>query len=434
MSRRPGQPWCGVSEDWGWPMSVAVVDAEDWPDGIPAESLDPQRPYASLVVRRMLRPVGVMCIAAGGGATGAMIGPLPSEPTGPPPDLLPASGDLPAVTVVVCTRFDRRRTLLECLASLRALDGAPAEILVVDNRPRADAQSRREVEALGGVRVLHESRPGLAAARNRALRAASGELIAFTDDDALVDPIWLRALAGRLRAHPEEVGVCGLVLPRALDTAAQVRLETYRGGFGPRGLVAVSHRLRTVPRPGRVAAPYVDALDDRGRVLDSALLYEFGQYGVGANMAFRTAALRAAGGFDVRLGAGTPTCGGEDIELFVRLVGGGHALGFEPAAIVFHEHRRTAQELRLQMRQYGTGFTATLTALLANDPRRALAMGGTLAAVVRARARDGASASGGGRSRGSTGVQRATLRRLEFRGMARGPDAFLRSWLRATMV
>lgn len=399
-------------------MRIDVIDVETWPDGALGVRAGDGYRYRSLVVRCGGRPRGVLCAPAQdvSAITRAELercvqrGPAPCEPP------LLDGGLLPSITVVVCTTFGRSDTLLECLASLERLDGRPSEILVVDNRPRSDARARTLVEGIRAARLIHEPRPGLAAARNRALQAAGGEIVAFTDDDVVVDPLWLRAIATRLRTHPEEVGACGLVLPRRLETAAQVRLETYRGGFGPRSMSAVTHRL--VRRPGLIGvrAPRVSATDGAGEAVRTFPLYEVGRLGVGANMAFRAASLREAGGFDERLGAGTPACGGEDIELFVRLIWGGAALGFEPAAIVLHEHRRTDAELQAQMRQYGVGFTATLTALACTDPRHLLAMAATAPA-------------GGRRKLGDSSAEATKLRRLEFRGRLRGPDAFLRSWL-----
>jgi hypothetical protein len=181
--------------------------------------------------------------------------------------------------------------------------------------------------------------------------------------------------------------------------------------------------------------PRVEAIDASGGVVASEPLYRVGQFGVGANMAFRAAALRDAGAFDVRLGAGTPACGGEDIELFVRLVWGGGRIGYEPAAIVLHEHRRDEDGLRAQMRQYGIGFTAALTALVASDPRHAAGM---LATVIEMALRRGSARAPGPRERGRRRRSRsgrgggyADLERLEFTGMLRGADAFLRSWMLA---
>jgi GT2 family glycosyltransferase len=75
-------------------------------------------------------------------------------------------------------------------------------------------------------------------------------------------------------------------------------------------------------------------------------------------MAFRAAALREIGGFDERLGAGSPAGGGEDLDAFVRVLLAGYRLSYEPAALAWHEHRVTQADLGRQMYAYGKGLSA----------------------------------------------------------------------------
>ena len=243
--------------------------------------------------------------------------PAPSQARVPRP---PRAHLLPSISVVVPSLLERLDGLQACLRSLADLDYPDYEVIVVDNRPAGSPPVD-----LPGVRVVRETRPGISAARNRGLEDATGEIVAFTDDDVEVDPGWLRAIATRFLAQPEEACVTGLTLPNELETPAQVALEEYYGGFGVRTFAAVSHRMRA-PRGSSLLAPAtVDAIDDSGRVLRSFSLYAAGSFGAGANMAYRAAALRELGGFDCALGAGTDTHGGEDLAMFARLVWRGHA-------------------------------------------------------------------------------------------------------------
>jgi GT2 family glycosyltransferase len=252
----------------------------------------------------------------------------------------PADEPVPSCTVAVCTH-DRPELLAACLASLeRAIAdaGGEVELLVVDNAP-SDDRSAEVVAASPTARRVVEPRPGLDFARNRALAEATGELIAFVDDDVEVEVQWLRAIRRALADDPAAGGCTGLVLPWELVSDAQVRFER-RGGFG-RGF----ERLR---RPGGS-----DPHDP---------LYPFGAgiFGAGCNMAFRRSVLQELGGFDEALDTGRPLPGGGDIDMFFRVVRSGWPMLYEPAAAVRHKHRRDHASLRRQYRSWGTGLMAFL--------------------------------------------------------------------------
>lgn len=240
----------------------------------------------------------------------------------------------PTITVAVCTR-DRPDLLDRCLASLRGLRDTP-RVLVVDNAPTTDATARLMVESYPEFAYVVEPVRGLDHARNRAIAETTTEVVAFTDDDVVVDPGWTEAIARAFAEDPQLAAVTGLVVPFELETPAQQLFERL-GGFG-RGY---RRRWETATRStGRPAAP--------GRALGA------GEYGTGANMAFRAAAFARIGGFDPALDVGTPTGGGGDLEMFHRVISSGEALRYEPAATVFHCHRRTMAELCAQLRDNGS--------------------------------------------------------------------------------
>jgi glycosyltransferase involved in cell wall biosynthesis len=247
---------------------------------------------------------------------------------GPGPRALPSSA--PPISVVVCTR-DRTAFLERCLGSLLALDYPAYEVIVVDNAPRDDATAR--LAASLPVRYVREPRPGLDRARNRGIAEARHDLIAFTDDDARADPGWLSALA-RAFADPEVAAVTGLVAPAELETPAQEYFERVYGGMGkgPRPRMFRRERMRPKQLIGIQAV------------------------GVGANMAFRRAVLAATGGFDPALDVGTPSSGGGDLDMFHRVVAGGWTLRYEPAALVWHQHRREMEALFRQLSNDGRSF------------------------------------------------------------------------------
>jgi hypothetical protein len=77
------------------------------------------------------------------------------------------------------------------------------------------------------------------------------------------------------------------------------------------------------------------------------------------------------GGFAVDLGAGTLAHGGEDLDVLLRTVLAGHVIVYEPAALMWHRHRRSFEALRRQMFRYGIGLSATVTKWCLDDPRTA---------------------------------------------------------------
>jgi O-antigen biosynthesis protein len=270
-------------------------------------------------------------------------------PTPRPPDTLPK------VTVAVCTR-DRPDDLARCLDALTRLEYPSLDLLVVDNASRSEAP-RRAVELLShrGLRYVREPRLGLEWATNRAIAECRTEILAFTDDDALPDRHWVTALVGPFIDDPRVMAVTGLVAPDELETEAQSLFEAY-GGFGS-GFDRIRFQI------------------DRERGESVAGRYGWsGIAGTGANMAFQRSVFNAIGPFEPALGAGTVSRGGGDVEMFFRVVKEGHALVYEPDAIVRHRHRRTYAELKTQLADWGiaTCSVAVRSAFAYPDERRPL--------------------------------------------------------------
>lgn len=393
-------------------MLVAVIDVD-----APLGDLDCARPEAPpygaawILACRQGRPLGPAEIPVLGDAISAEV--LERElrrQLGPAWDRQPYVGETTPVSasVIVTTNFARPAQLRRCLESLAALDYPDYEVIVVDNR--APGPSPVELE---GARVVREPRPGISAARNRGLREASGEIVAFTDDDVEVDTRWLQALCRRFGQEPEVAGVTGLVVPRELETPAQVWFEQSGNGldrsFAP---LTFEHaaRFRVLRRE----------LEGGGQRVGS--LYAAGEFGLGSNMAFRTEMLRSAGGFDEALGVGTPAHGGEDLAMLIELLTGGHRLAYEPTAITHHSHRETLPELERQLYGYGVAFTAMLTAIALRNPRHLIGLARVVPAWLRS-LRDPASAKRTNR----TASYPARLARAELRGMLGGPLAYFRA-------
>jgi glycosyltransferase involved in cell wall biosynthesis len=209
------------------------------------------------------------------------------------------------ITVVVPTR-DRPAHLATCLAALRRELMADDELLVVD--------SCSETPVTGAS--IRAARPGASLARNLGWRAATSEVVAFVDDDVEVAPGWRAALA---EALPGVDLVCGRV--------------------------AVPVDQQGVERP-------VAVTPDVPRQLLGELR------GVSANLAVRRTALEAVGGFDERLGPGTWSRAGEDLELQDRLLRADFVGLYAPEVLAYHDQWRSRRELVRLDYGYGVGAGA----------------------------------------------------------------------------
>jgi glycosyltransferase involved in cell wall biosynthesis len=254
----------------------------------------------------------------------------------------------PSLTIAICTK-DRAARLARLLDALEAIRGASEfralEVLVVDNAS-VDSGTREVVESRADVRYRFEPKTGLDFARNAALETATGDLIAYLDDDVVVDRGWLAGLYRVWADCPDAGGYSGLVLPYRLETPAQIRFER-EGGFG-RGFERIHHRGALLGNP----------LHPVGA----------GVVGAGANMCFRRDLLLELGGFDEALDTGAPLPGGGDLDIFYRVLRSGHAIVYEPRYAVFHEHRETMAQLRRQYWSWGLGFMAFLEKARRTDP------------------------------------------------------------------
>ena len=214
------------------------------------------------------------------------------------------------ISVVVCTR-DRPEALERCLAGLSDCGEPPFETIVVDNAPANRPVA--DIAAARGARYFLEPVIGLSRARNAGLRAATGEVVAFIDDDAVPHRGWLSRVAESFR--DADVGaVGGEIVPSTADPDPGAYRIVERRCLRR----ADSHRFEVA---------------------------SFGGVGNGGNMSFRRNALLRVGGFDERLGLGSTVPGFEDHDAFTRVVEAGYAALSDPDVIVSHDARsRDSQE------------------------------------------------------------------------------------------
>lgn len=310
----------------------------------------------------------------------------------------------PRVSIIIVTH-DRPVSLSRTLKSVLALEYANYEIIVVDNAPGTPETRdmlEREFDGVNSIRYVAHDVPGATPARIRGIECSEGTIIAFADDDVVVDRFWLSELVTGFEQGPNVACVTGLTLPLVLDTLAQVLFEEY-GGFG-RGF---SRRL-------------YDMHDHRPA--DRLFPYAIGRVGSGNNVAWDKRRFSEIGGFDIALSQ----IGAEDISAFFDALDSGFTIVYEPAAIVFHEHRSEFGDLRKQVYWYGIGLGGYLARCFARDTVRFVTRVPFGLAYLLS-------------STSSKNVKKSSLfpqelTRLERRGAWRGAALYIRARLRSTWV
>jgi glycosyltransferase involved in cell wall biosynthesis len=238
------------------------------------------------------------------------------------------------VSLIICTR-NRCRQLSRCLQCVRnIIFGRPWELIVVDNGSTDDTASiveRFSQTAPVSVRYMLEPTPGLGNARNAGLRAARGEILAFTDDDCYPDPEFLSCSWSAF--EDQSVGyISGRIMLHDLaDFPATINESSTPRTFAARSFI----------RAGDVQ---------------------------GANMAFRRSVLVHIGGFDPFFGAGS-LFATEDVDAASRASIQGWEGRYRPDVIVRHHHGRKASDARQLWKSYSVGRGAYHMKLLLNGGR-----------------------------------------------------------------
>jgi GT2 family glycosyltransferase len=310
----------------------------------------------------------------------------------------------PMTASVVVTGSHDPMLLERCLRSIFACNDRTLEVIVVEQRTASPPMLRMLDERFEGERRLHlveAAGAGVSRARNAGLADAAGEVVMFVDDDVVVDAQWINRWRAAFDGDHDIACVTGLILPPRLENDGQLAGEQFAS-------LARGFRRKAFRVPdGRTTHPF--------------FYYTPGSMGSGANTALRADVARELGGLDVALGPGTPSLGGEDLDIYARLLEAGHAVAYDPSVIVWQERDGGVAQLRRQVVRQGVSVGAALAKQLATTSDRRTLLH-ALPAGVRYELDLGAAP-------GPRGLR--WLRRL---GLALGPTAYAASALRSAYV
>jgi GT2 family glycosyltransferase len=227
------------------------------------------------------------------------------------------------LTAAIAT-LDRPASLVRCLDALLSGDVLPAEVIIVDQSSDDATQIVLEQHRMRAPIVyIRQSRCGLSASRNAAVARASCPIIAVTDDDCVPSPGWIAAIDRAFASPTLPDAVTGRILPLGPDEP---------------GSYVVSPRVDTVPSEfGGKVVPWL--------------------VGSGGNTAVKREWFNRIGGYDERLGAGSPGKAAEDTEFIYRLLSAGAHIRYEPDALIYHERQSRARRLATRW-SYGYGIGA----------------------------------------------------------------------------
>ena len=260
------------------------VDVTDWAFGIVTTARKPKASYGALQ-------------------------PLLKNPERPLYQRFLPQTKLPKVSIVVCS-YNGARTLHDCMTSLQDLHYPEYEIILVDDGSKDDTQEI--MQQFPRVQNIRQKNRGLSVARNVGIAAGTGEVIAFTDSDCMVDRDWLYFLVQTLLSS---------------------------------NFAAVGGPNISPPATDWIQATVGAAPGSPSHVL---LTDTIAEHVPGCNMAYHKWALEMIGGFDPEYRKA-----GDDVDVCWRLMQSGYQIGFSPAAVVWHYRRFEVRTYFSQQVGYG---------------------------------------------------------------------------------
>ncbi|MGE5263457.1 MAG: glycosyltransferase family 2 protein [Acidobacteriota bacterium] len=228
--------------------------------------------------------------------------------------------DLPPSSLIICSR-NRPQMLSETVASILGADDVPTELIIIDQSDHPNLYLKElGTDRPCKIQYIWTDIIGSSHARNRGVLAGSYDIVASIDDDMWVAPTWYGALVRTLVQGGPRCVVTGRVMPAPTKD---------KNSF----VVAVH--------------PWEEPKVYAGRIGRDIL--------ASGHMAMYRSAFQEIGGFDERLGPGTPFPGAEDNDYGFRLLEAGYRIIYQPDSVIYHRAWRSNRDYVPLFWKYGRG-------------------------------------------------------------------------------
>ena len=229
------------------------------------------------------------------------------------------------ISVIICT-YNRSEKLAECLKSILTSNYYGYEIIIIDQSN--NYESKRAIDKLifYKIRYYKMEEMGLSNARNFGLQKAKGSIIAFTDDDCVIDKKWIENIYKTFQKYKNISAVFGQVIP--------YEKKSHKNEICPCTIM--------IPKQHLIQKP----------------CFHTDNFGFGNNMAFKKNVFENNGVFKKWLGPGSMGLNGEDAEFPLRLLINENKILYNPSAIIYHNRWLNQKEYNKQFLSYSCGEIA----------------------------------------------------------------------------
>lgn len=223
------------------------------------------------------------------------------------------------ISVIIATK-NRPNDIFRCIKSILDNKFQIYEIIIIDQSN--NIETKKIIASLNNSSILYVKckNGGKSHALNIGIKYAHGDILAFTDDDCVVNSKWLSKINQYFKLYPEIMGVLGKIKPYKPKKNANL--------FCPSIYCRTNSKIIKKPQT------------------------HWDNIGLGNNMSFRSSALQALGHFKEWLGYGAIGGPSEDAEMMLRMLIKGNILAYNPQALVYHNKWVTKIEFSRIMKNY----------------------------------------------------------------------------------